>query len=195
MDLSDIVNLGAIGTNLFANAKVKTLSKRQQVAYYREAELNRRIGALNSEAAERTGLLAVQTIQEHTKRVMNAQVNIFRNRGIELEGSPMLVLGETVTTGEKQAKEAMFNAMVKQYNYQLSAETAAQHAMNNAERTQMKAMQSNLNMLGGVYKGLTAINSMAALGKFDGGGLLNSVMGGVSSVTSSIGKIFSGLLS
>lgn len=192
MDLNDIVNLGAIGTNLYANAKTKSVSKQQQVAYYREAELNRRIGSLNSEAAERTGLLAVQGIQEQTKRLMSSQVNTFRSRGIDLEGSPMLVLGETVTMGEKQAQEAMFNAMVKEYNYQLSAETAAQHAMNKAETAQMTAMKSNLNMINGVFKGLNAIDSMSTLGKT--GDIFDSVINGVSSGITSIGKIFNGLL-
>lgn len=191
MELDDILSIGGLATKLFANNRIRGLSRQQQESYLREAALNLQIGKLNSDVAEKTGMLLVQGIQEQTKRTIHTQVNIMRDRGIDLDGSPMLILGETATMGDKKAQEAMFNSMVQQYNYQLSAETAAQHAYSNAGKAYANSMQAMMSNINTVKQGWNIINSISKTSENPIGGLVS----GVSEIGNTIDKIFSGLLS
>jgi len=191
--LDDLLNIGAIATRFISQNQIKGISKQQVNAYLREAALNKQIGTFNSEVANRTGMAAVQGIMHETSQLLSKQVNIMSNRGISLEGSPMLVLGETVAMGEKKAQEAMFNANVRGINHQFSAEIAAQHAITRAETANANAMIQSLN------QAKTAVDSIKLLSSMGGGnpvtGLINGIGNIATGAISTIGKIFGSLTS
>lgn len=160
MDISSILSLGSFGLNLFGNISSRNAYRRQENSYVQQAELNQRIGQFNAEIAERAGSESMYAILENTKRLMGKQIVEFGNRGIDLEGSPMLVIGETATMGAAEAQSAYFNAQVQKVNYKLGAQNAVNTALNGAENAKYGAMSSMLNTARGVMQGLNLMNSM-----------------------------------
>jgi hypothetical protein len=187
--LDELLNLGSIATRLITSQKAKGISKQQESAFLREAVLNKRIGIFNSEVANRTGMASVIGIMHETSSIMGKQIMAFSNRGISLEGSPMMVLGETVAMGEKRAQEAMFNADVQAINYRFHAEIAEQHALNGAEKAKASAMMQNIN------QAKTTMDSLKLLSSMGGGNPITGLVNGVTNGLSSIGTIFKGLMS
>ena len=102
--IGNIMSLGSFAINLFANNRKRQLYQQQQGYYEWEAEINRRIGQLNAQAAEYSGKQAVSAIAAQTKKILGKQLVEFSNRGIELEGSPSFVMGETETMGSREAQ-------------------------------------------------------------------------------------------
>ncbi len=160
MDLGDIFSLGSFGLNLFAHKKSREAYRKQENSYNQQAELNKQIGAFNAEVAERTGDETVYAIVQQTKKLLGKQIVEFSNRGIELEGSPMLVLGETLTMGKAEAQSAYFNAQVNKINYQFGAMGATATARNAAEQAKYGAMSSMVNMMNSVKDGYNLMKSM-----------------------------------
>ncbi len=160
VDLSSIFSLGSIGLNLFANVSSRNASKASENSYLQQAEINRQIGALNSEAANRAGTESMYAIIAQTKKMLGSQIVEFSNRGIDLEGSPMLVLGETATMGQAHAQQALFNARVNAINYELGAQSSVSNAMHQAETAKYNAASSMMNTVTGVADGYKLMKSM-----------------------------------
>ena len=187
VDLSSIFSLGRIGLSLFANVSSRNASKASENSYLQQAEINRQIGALNSEAANRAGTESMYAIIAQTKKMLGSQIVEFSNRGIDLEGSPMMVLGETATMGQAHAQQALFNARVNAINYELGAQSSVSNAMHHAETAKYNAASSMMNAVTGVADGYKLMKSM-----FSSSTLNNNI---ASQATSSNSTIQSLLLS
>lgn len=160
VDLSSIFSIGSLGLNLFANVSSRNASKASENSYLQQAEINRQIGALNAEAANRAGTESMYSIIAQTKKMLGSQIVAFSNRGIDLEGSPMMVLGETATMGQAHAQQALFNARVNAINYELGAQSAIGNAMHYAETSKYNAATSMMNTVTGVADGYKMMKSM-----------------------------------
>lgn len=184
MDLGDIFSLGSFGLDLFSHAKSRKAYRKQENSYNQQAELNRQIGAFNAEVAERTGEETVYAIVQETKKLLGKQIVEFSNRGIELEGSPMLVLGETATMGKAEAQNAYFNAQVNKINYQFGALGATATARNAAEQAKYGAMSSMVNMMNSVKDGYNLMRSMFKSSTLNSSDLSSSVRSSNSTIDS-----------
>ncbi len=186
MDLSDILSLGSFGLTLFSNISQRNEYRRQENSYLQQAELNKRIGQLNAEVAERTGTETMYAIVNQTKKMLGSNIVAWSNRGVELDGSPMLVLGEIATMGQAEAQNAYFNAQVQKINYQLNANQAVSSAMNSAEQAKYGAFSSMIQSAMTVKRGLDLAKSMMASSN------LNSM--NVNSSNSTIGSLKEGMM-
>lgn len=158
--VSNIMSLGSFAVNLFANNRKRQLYQQQQGYYEWEAEINRKIGQLNAQAAEYAGNQAVSAIASQTKKILGKQLVEFSNRGVELEGSPLFVMGETETMGSREAQNAYFNAQVEKLNYQFRAEAAARGAQNRADEAKYGSYASMIDSMKGMKDGFQLMNSM-----------------------------------
>jgi len=163
MDLGTIMQLGNFAMGLFGSFSARNTYNRQAAHYEREAALNSQIGAFNAEVAERTGSESVAAIAHQTKKILGAQRNEFARRGISMEGSPMFVMGETITMGSKQAQEAYFNAQVRKTNALYASYGATATASANAERAHGGAMQENFNIFKQFKQGAQNLRSSMAI--------------------------------
>jgi hypothetical protein len=169
MELSTILALGNFGMGLFGAFSSKNASNRQASIYEEQSALNRQIGAFNAEIAEKTGVEAVRAIAQQTKRVIGQQMVAFANRGITMEGSPMLVLGETLTMGSKHAQETYFNAEVKKINYLYAAQGASANAASAAESATAKATSSTIDIFKQFTEGAKLLQSSLSSGVTNSG--------------------------
>lgn len=144
MELSSILGLGSIGLGLFGSFSSINASNRQATIYDEQAELNRQIGAFNAQMSELSGIDAVHAIAKQTKRMLGDQKSAFSSRGITLEGSPMFVLGDTLSMGTEKSQEAYFNAQVQKVNYQYAALGATATATSKAEEAKYTGLQSTI---------------------------------------------------
>ncbi|MBR1735197.1 MAG: hypothetical protein IJ730_07155 [Alphaproteobacteria bacterium] len=185
--ISNVMSLGSFAVNLFTNNRKRQLQREQQGYYEWEAEINRRIGQLNAQAAEYSGDQAVSAIAAQTKKILSKQFVEFSNRGIELEGSPALVLGETETMGSREAQNAYFNAQVEKINYLYKAEAASRSAQNRADEARYGSYASMIDSLKGVKDGFQLMNSM-----FKSSTLNTSVTGSSNSTIRSVADASTG---
>jgi hypothetical protein len=149
--------LGLIG--LFSS---KRESDRQVAMYEYQAQLNRQIGAFNAEVAMQNGVESVNSIALQTKRNLGRQMVSFANRGVSMEGSPMFVLGDTLTMGSKQAQEAYFNAEVQKTNYIYGAQTAGAQATSAAENARYQSLSKTIGIFQQFMDGAKLMNSANA---------------------------------
>lgn len=157
---NSLMSLGSFAVNLFANNRKRQIYRQQQGFYEWEAGINQRIGQLNAQAAEFSGNQAVEAITAQTKKILGKQIIEFSNRGITLEGSPMFVMGETVTMGAREAQNAYFNAQVDKINYLYRAESAARSAQNRADEAKYGSYASMLDSIKSIKDGFQLMNSM-----------------------------------
>jgi hypothetical protein len=159
MDLSSLMSLGQLGLGLFGSLVSRNAYNRQATLYEEQGALNRQLGRFNAEVSERTGLESVKAITEQTKKVLGEQALAFSNRGISLEGSPMFVLGETVTMGSKQAQEAYFNAEVQKVNALYASYGATSTASAQSESARGNAMVRSFDIFKGFLQGAKVMKS------------------------------------
>lgn len=158
--LGNLMSLGSLAANLFANDRRRSIYRKQSGYYEWEAQLNRDIGALNAQAAQYSGEQAVSAIAAQTKKILSRQLVEFSNRGIELDGSPMFVMGEAETMGSRAAQNAYFNAQVEKLNYLYKAEAAVRAAKNKAEESQYSSYSSMIDGIKGMKQGLDLAKSV-----------------------------------
>lgn len=158
--LEAALGIGSFGLSLFGSISARNAARRQEVSYNEQAALNRKIGQFNAMIAERTGQIRMQAAIEMTKKTLASQIVEFSNRGVSLEGSPMLVLGETQTMGEAHAQEEYFNSQVNKINALYGAWTASKTAENNAENARYSALTSMVNTAKSVKQGIDLAKSM-----------------------------------
>jgi hypothetical protein len=163
MDLETIASLGKIGMGLFGAFSAKEAADNRRNFYEEQAILNRQIGAFNAQVAEMVGSQQAEAISIQTKRAISEQIVAFGNRGISLDGSPMLVLQETINTGTKAAQEAYFNAAVSKQNALYGGYIAASQSRAKAEDAKYQAKQAISNIfeqfVSGISLGKSAFKS------------------------------------
>lgn len=162
MDLQSIFSLGSFGLNLFSNISKKNAYRAQENTYVQQAEINRKIGLLNAEVADRTGTETTYAIIRQTKKMLGSNIVAWGNRGVSLEGSPMLVLGEIATMGEAEAQNAYFNAQVQKINYQLNTSQVVNSAISGAEQAKYGAFSSMIQSAMSLKQGFDMVKSMMA---------------------------------
>lgn len=162
MDLSSILALGQFGLGLFGTFSGRNAYNHQATVYEEQAALNKQIGLFNAEVAERTGVESVKAIAKHTKRLVGEQMVSFSNRGITMEGSPMFVLGDTVSMGSQQAQEAYFNAEVNKVNALYRAYGASTEASARAESAKGSAMAKSLDIFNQFMEGAKMLKLSAS---------------------------------
>lgn len=160
MNFTDIVGLGSIALNLFSTNRKRSIYRSQQNDYEMQAEINRRIGAFNAQVAEMTGTQNAYIAAEQTRRLLGEQINTLTAKGITLSGSPLFVLGDTKTMGERRVQEAYFNAHVAKTNYEYAALSATQAARSRAEEAKYGQYGAMLDTVKGVYNGANLLKSM-----------------------------------
>lgn len=160
MDLSAIFSLGNLGLNLFSNISSVSAYRAAENSYTQQRAINARIGALNAQVAQRTGSESMYAIIAQTKKALGSQIVEFSNRGIELDGSPMFVMGETATMGQAKAQQVVFDSKVNEINYQISAENAMSSASSLGNAAKYSALSSMMNTARSVYDGYTLMKSM-----------------------------------
>jgi hypothetical protein len=146
MDFGALVGLSQIGLGLFGAFKARQQSQQQQSFYNEQASINRALGAFNAEVALRTGEETVEGIALMTRKLLGQQRAAFAGRGISLEGSPMMLLGETITMGSKQAQQAYFNSEVQAVNARYNAITSVSKNENAADFAKFNALTNTINM-------------------------------------------------
>ncbi len=142
----DFLGLASVGLGLYGAFRGRQLSGRQEAHYQEQAELNRRIGAFNAEIAIRNGKEQAQGIAEMTRKLLGTQRALFAGRGLKMEGSPMMVLGETFTMGVKQAQEAIFNSEVEAENARYNSVSTVSRAQNMAAQSGFAKLSSTINI-------------------------------------------------
>ncbi len=167
-----VSGLISVGLGLFGSSSSSKASKRQAAIYEEQARLNRQIGAFNAQISEASGIEAVNAIAKQTKRTLGEQKVAFSNRGISLEGSPMFVLGDTLTMGSEKAQEAYFNSQVQKINYQYAALGATATATARAEEAKYAGLQSTITAAQQVMGVLSNLNSASKLGISSGFNIL-----------------------
>lgn len=172
MDLSSILSLGGFGLGLFGSFKSAQISRKQASIYEEQAELNRQIGSFNAAVSELSGIKAVEGMAQQTKRMIGEQKVAFSNRGITLEGSPMLVLGDTLTMGAEKAQEEYFNAQVQKINYQYAAIGATATATSHAEEARYKGLSSTITAAKQIMGSPIISESLADMGVKQGVNIL-----------------------
>jgi hypothetical protein len=164
MDFGTLVGLSQVGLGLFGTFKARQQSLQQQSFYNEQASVNRALGAFNAEVALRTGEETVEGIALMTRRLLGQQRAAFAGRGISLEGSPMMLLGETITMGAKQAQQAYFNSEVQAVNARHNAVTAVAKNENAADFAKFNALTNTI----GMAKQLTSLSTIAQYQKSTG---------------------------
>jgi hypothetical protein len=159
MDPSSIASLGNFALNLFGLFNSKNESDRQATLYEQQAALNRQIGAFNAEVAQRSGVEAVNAVALQTKRLVGEQLLSFANRGISMEGSPMYVIGDTITMGSKRAQEEYFNSEVKRINYLFAAQGASATASAAAESASYHSLSKSVDIFKTFLEGAKLMKS------------------------------------
>jgi hypothetical protein len=157
MDFGTILGLTNVGLGLFGAFKAREQSLKQQSYYDEQSEINRSIGAFNAEVELRTGAEAAEGIALMTRKLLGQQRAAFAGRGISLEGSPMMLLGETVTMGSKQAQQAYFNAEVQAVNAKYNAISAVSRNRNAADAAGYNALTNTINLA----RQLTSLSSIS----------------------------------
>jgi hypothetical protein len=146
MDLGILTGAVNVGIGLFGAFKAAQQSRRQQSFYEEQASVNRAIGAFNAEVAVRTGEEAVEGTALMTRKLLGQQRAAFAGRGISLEGSPMMLLGETITMGSKQAQQAYFNAEVQAVNAKYNTISSVAKNENMADFAKYRALTGTINL-------------------------------------------------
>lgn len=165
MELSTICSFVTGGLGFLSAFKKRSLYSEQASSYERQAEINRQIGAFNARAADIKTAETIQTYALNTRNVMDQQLLSFSNRGISLEGSPMLMLGETMTMGSKQAQEAAFDIQVKKINYQFAAQSAIAEANAKREIADYGAKSATTDIITQTLQSWGLVKSAEATGK------------------------------
>lgn len=160
MNFSDIIGLGSIAVNLFSSLSKRNIYRSQQNDYEAQAEINQRIGAFNAQVAEMTGTQSVYLVAEQSRKLLGRQINTLTAKGISLTGSPLFVLGETKTMGERGVQEAYFNAQVTKTNHEYAALSATQAARARAEEAKYGQYGAMLDTVKSVYNGANLLKSM-----------------------------------
>jgi len=146
MDFGVLGNLASVGIGLFGAFGSVSKSRDQQSFYEEQSALNRQIGAFNAEVAMRTGIESVDAIAQMTRRLVGQQRASFAGRGISMDGSPMMILGETITMGSKKAQEAYFNAEVQATNARYNMLSAVSKADNLASQASYRSLSNTIDM-------------------------------------------------
>jgi hypothetical protein len=157
---SGFTALASTAVGMFSAFQSSEAAERQADMYNQQAALNRGVGAFNVLTAQRNGVESVKGVALQTKRLLGEQMVSFSNRGISMEGSPMYVLGDTLTMGAQHAQEQYFNAEVQKINYEYAAEGASATAMANAENARYKAMSSTLDIFRTFVDGAKTMGSV-----------------------------------
>ncbi|NCB00834.1 MAG: hypothetical protein EOM67_01535 [Spirochaetia bacterium] len=167
METADILSMGEWGLSLFSRNKARKQYKSQESAFKEQAALNMHIGAFNAAVAEHAGEEESTAIFNETKRIYGEQRVKFAQMGIEMSGSPMFVMGETLSMGMKKYQESKFNTNVNMMNTRYAAIAATSTAKANAESARWGARGENVNIFKDVLQGVKMLSSMAS----SGGGL------------------------
>jgi hypothetical protein len=146
MDFSTLVGLGQVGLGLFGAFKGRQQSQDQESFYDIQTTINKGIGTFNAEVSLRTGTESVNGIALMTRKLLGEQRATFAGRGISLEGSPMILLGETVNMGKKQAQEAYFNSEVQAINARANTLGAVSRSENLANAAKFNTLTNTINM-------------------------------------------------
>ena len=146
MDFSPLLGLAQAGLGLFGAFRARQESSRQQSYYEEQSSINKTLGAFNAEVAMRTGSESVDGIAMMTRRLVGQQRAAFAGRGISLEGSPMMLLGESITMGKKQAQEAYFNAEVQAVNARYNTAGIVSKNENLALSAKYNVLTNTINM-------------------------------------------------
>ncbi len=164
MELESIVSMGSMAVGLFSSVSSARASRKVATFYDEQAEMNRQIGAFNAEVSEFNGRKAVAAIAKQTKQLLADQTGVFHMRGISLDGSPQMVLGQTLAMGSEKAQEAAFNANVQAVNYRYSAMSAVAEANAKSEEARYAAKTSLLKGVGQLLQGNDLKKSAETLG-------------------------------
>lgn len=135
-----------IAAGVFGSVRGIEVSREQEGYYMRQAEINRQIGQFNYEVSMRQGKESVDAIATATRRLLGEQRASFAGRGIDLEGSPMMILGETLTMGSKQAQEAYFNAEVQATNALYNMNSEVMKSENAASQAKYEGLSNTVNL-------------------------------------------------
>jgi hypothetical protein len=117
----------------------------QRSFYQEQTSINRAIGNFNEEVARRAGLEAVDGIALMTRRMIGKQRAAFAGSGVSGD-SPMMIVGETITMGSKQAQEAYFNSEVEAVNIRYKTYSAVSQSENAASSAKHQALQNTIGM-------------------------------------------------
>jgi hypothetical protein len=167
MDFGTVIAIANVAMKMYSLFNSKNASDRQVAEYDQQAALNRQIGAFNAEVAQRSGVEAVNAIALQTKRVVGEQMVSFANRGISMEGSPMYVIGDTLTMGSKRSQEAYLNSEVQRINYLYAAQGASATASAAAESASYKSLGKTVDIFKSFVEGAKLMNSMNSSGQDD----------------------------
>jgi hypothetical protein len=160
--LSEALGLASVGLSLFGAMSAADASDRQAEEWEEQKAVNRAIGAFNMQVAQRQGTMAVNAVIQQTKQIVGKQLVSFANRGITMEGSPLYVIGNTITMGSQKAQEEDFNAQVRKKNYEFQMESGVANANAMAENARYRSLSSTMDIFKGFIEGARLIKSMAS---------------------------------
>lgn len=152
-------NLVSAGLGLFGAFSSTKGSREKQSFYDEQASINKAIGAFNAEVAVRSGNASVSAIAQMTRRLVGEQRALFAGRGITLEGSPMMIIGDTITMGAKKAQEAYFNSEVEATN-------ARYNMLSTVSKANSLASESKYNTISNTVGMARQLMSMSEISKY-----------------------------
>lgn len=164
MLFDDIFALGEVGLSVFSRNKARQGYKEQEASYSEQAALNQNIGAFNARVAEIVGRETCSAINTETRRMIGEQRARFAQMGISMSGSPMFVMGDTLTMGNKKVQEAQFHTEVDKTNHFYAALSATATAKANANQAKWGARSENVNIIRDVMQGMKMMNAGSSAG-------------------------------
>lgn len=152
--ISEILNTG-IG--LMSSSNSQNALDHMSAEYRNMAIVNAQIGKFNADVYERLGQETSDAIAKNVARALGTQRAEFARSGFSLEGSPMIVMAETVNEGSKRAQDAVFNAEVKRINTLFEANTAISTMNNKVDDIGYQIKMNRYNMTKGLLKDIPNI--------------------------------------
>jgi len=152
-----LLALGSLGLGLMSYTNSKKASEKSEMHYYREAALNRQIGAFNARVIEYAGDRNIETLARKTRAIVSAQKNEFARRGITLDGSAACVVQETINLAREEALNIAFNTKVEKTNALFAAEGASARARAGASQALFQGKQAELGLFQTFLTGLKGI--------------------------------------
>ncbi|MDR1260824.1 MAG: hypothetical protein LBJ80_00140 [Rickettsiales bacterium] len=156
----DIFKLNKASKAITGTIENKKLALEAASRYQEQADVLYNQGLLNEGIMYRAGRIAFLDAVRNTYSAVSAQKVLFLNRGIELAGSPQMILDETIARGMTEARERAFEAETAGLNERSKATGPTHYAQEAKRAAQAQAKGAKASLLDAVFDTGNVINQM-----------------------------------
>jgi hypothetical protein len=171
-----VYELGKVTMGLFGTLQNREIASENESFYDMQAQINANIGAFNETVARRAGAVMVRNIVRQTKDVVGEQLAAFQSRGIEMAGTPQMVIDDTISKGLSTAYEAAYRSEVSAINARYNALNATQGAHIKASEAAVQRQSANMSLIDQIFGAGKFINSLSNSTNQENGNFLESAL-------------------